>query len=369
MLFGAKALIKGQRATHPVGVGAEGIATIVSNPKIPKNEFFTPGRSFPVCLRHSTIQSVDDVLIDFCGGSLRFAGSDDMESPCDLVMGTGPTTPLWSVPAIYDAVRAKVSGDLKTYLLLGPDHLAANIGGLRQKPESFYDQRFHTEVIFDFKALDGVRRYVRFRLIPADGRPETGLLSEEVQWQPWVNERSPTETLPKDYLKREYKERITRGALEYKLQLQLHEAKDNDPPLTLQIGKEWDESTHPWLDLADIKMTTLLSPTVTERLRFIHTNLPSTIGLLPAQSVDDPSVVVHVRNAVYVWSYDLRSKRSNKVVPDHMASYHIRVQTGSRSGAGTDASISISLTGKVNVFFLDKECLIDACCYSYTQLT
>jgi len=63
--------------------------------------------------------------------------------------------------------------------------LAANIGGLRQKPDSFYDQRFYTEVIFDFKALDGVKRYVRFRLIPADGSPETGLLSEEVQWQPW----------------------------------------------------------------------------------------------------------------------------------------------------------------------------------------
>lgn len=121
MLFGTKVLIKGQRGTHPIGVGAEGIATIVSNPQFPKNEFFTPGRSFPVCLRHSTIQSVDDVLIDFCGGALRFAGSDDMDSPCDLVMGTGPTTPLWSAGAIFDAVRAKVSGDLKTYLLLGPD--------------------------------------------------------------------------------------------------------------------------------------------------------------------------------------------------------------------------------------------------------
>jgi len=61
------------------------------------------------------------VLIDFCGGALRFAGSDDMESPCDLIMGTGPTTPLWSAGAVFDAVRAKVSGDLKTYLLLGPD--------------------------------------------------------------------------------------------------------------------------------------------------------------------------------------------------------------------------------------------------------
>ena len=63
--------------------------------------------------------------------------------------------------------------------------LAANIGGLRQKPDSFYDQRYYTEVIFDFKALDKIKRYVRFRMIPADGSPETGLLSEEVQWQPW----------------------------------------------------------------------------------------------------------------------------------------------------------------------------------------
>ncbi|XP_078369935.1 allene oxide synthase-lipoxygenase protein-like [Oculina patagonica] len=345
LLFGLKVLIKGQRGTHPIGVGSEGIATIVSNPKIPKNEFFTPGRSFPVCLRHSTIQSVDDVLIDFCGGALRFAGSDDTESPCDLVMGTGPTTPLWSDQAIFDAVRAKVSGDLKTYLLLGPDHLAANIGGLRQKPDSFYDQRYYSEVIFDFKALDGVKRYVRFRLMPADGSPETGLLSEEVQWQPWVSERSPTETLPMDYLKREYRERITRGSLEYKLQLQLHEAKDDDLPTTLQVGREWDESTHPWLDLADIKMTSLLSPTATERLKFTHCNLPSTIGLLPAQSVDDPNVVVHIRNAVYAWSQKLRANRSNKLVPEHMASYLIRVETGSQSGAGTDASISISLTG------------------------
>lgn len=121
LLFGLTVLFKGQRGTHSIGVGAEGIATIVSNPKFPKNEFFIPGRSFPVCLRHSTIQSVDDVLIDFCGGSLRFAGSDDAESPCDLIMGTGPTTPLWSASAIFDAIRATVSGDWKTYQLLGPD--------------------------------------------------------------------------------------------------------------------------------------------------------------------------------------------------------------------------------------------------------
>ena len=164
-----------------------------------------------------------------------------------------------------------------------------------------------------------------------------------------MNERSPDETLPPDYLKLEYKERLTWGPLDYKLQLQLHEAKDDDTPTTLQVGREWDESTHPWLDLADVKITSLLSPTATERLKFIFTNLPPSIGILPAQSVDDPNVVIHIRNAVYVWSQKLRSMRSNKLVPDHMASYLIRVESGSNSGAGTDATITISLTGRVNV--------------------
>ena len=162
-----------------------------------------------------------------------------------------------------------------------------------------------------------------------------------------INERSPDETLPMDYLKREYRERISKGPLDYKLQLQLHEPKEGDVPWILHVGREWDEETHPWLDLADIKVTSLLSPTATERLKFIYLNLPASIGLLPAVSVDDPNVVVHIRNEVYVWSQKLRKNRSNKLVPEHLASYLIRVETGSQSGAGTDASISISLTGEV----------------------
>lgn len=163
------------------------------------------------------------------------------------------------------------------------------------------------------------------------------------------NRRLPKEPLPPDYLKREYKERLGKGPLEYKLQMQLHEAKPNDSHLILHVGREWDESTHPWLDVADLKMTSLLSPTVTERLKFIFTNRPPCIDLLPAQSVDDPNVVLHIRNAVYVWSQKLRSRRSNKVLPDHMASYLIRVETGSQSGASTDATITISLTGKTTI--------------------
>ena len=63
--------------------------------------------------------------------------------------------------------------------------LASNIDGLRRSPDSFYDQRYYSGAILDFAAFDGLKRYVRFRMIPADGSPETGLLTKEEQKRAW----------------------------------------------------------------------------------------------------------------------------------------------------------------------------------------
>ena len=38
---------------------------------------------------------------------------------------------------------------------------------------------------FEYKAKDGVPRYAKFRLVPADGREETGLMTEYDQRKPW----------------------------------------------------------------------------------------------------------------------------------------------------------------------------------------
>lgn len=74
---------------------------------------------------------------------------------------------------------------LQISYFLSTIRLASNIDGLRRAPDSFHDQRYYSEIILGFNALDGVERYVRFRLIPADGSPETGLLSEEDQSKIW----------------------------------------------------------------------------------------------------------------------------------------------------------------------------------------
>lgn len=121
LLFGAAALYTGKRPTHSVGVGAQGIATIVDEPQFPECEFFTPGRSFPVCLRHSTLKGVDDAMLNFLSATIRFSESHDDDSPLDIPMSTGRSTVLWNVQTIYDAMKANRTGNRKEYYLTTPD--------------------------------------------------------------------------------------------------------------------------------------------------------------------------------------------------------------------------------------------------------
>lgn len=119
-LFGAAAMYTEKRPTHSIGVGAQGFATIVAEPQFPECEFFTPGRTFPVCLRHATLKSIDDAMLDFLGASIRFADSDE-DSPLDIIMSTGRSSVLSNVQAIYDALKANRSGNVKDFYLDSPD--------------------------------------------------------------------------------------------------------------------------------------------------------------------------------------------------------------------------------------------------------
>ena len=116
----AAAWLTGKRPTHPDGIGAQGIATIVADPQFPNCEFFTPGRCYPVCLRHSTLKSIDDAGLNFLSASIRFADSNE-ESSLDILMSTGRSAIFWDVQGIYDALEATRSGDLKGYYLKRPD--------------------------------------------------------------------------------------------------------------------------------------------------------------------------------------------------------------------------------------------------------
>jgi len=69
-------------------------------------------------------------------------------------------------------------------------HLAIEV--FRRAPDSFTDQQYYTWMAYEYKAKDGVPRYAKFRLVPADDRAETGLLTEEEQRKPWYDSLSPS---------------------------------------------------------------------------------------------------------------------------------------------------------------------------------
>ena len=96
------------------------MATIVSNPQFPECDFFTPGASYPVRLRHSSLVKGHDAQADFRSASLKFADSDQ-DGPLDIIMMTGVGTVLWNVQTIFDLMKALGANDYKEYLLKNPE--------------------------------------------------------------------------------------------------------------------------------------------------------------------------------------------------------------------------------------------------------
>ena len=77
--------------------------------------------------------------------------------------------------------------------------------------------------------------------------------------------RHENEKRPDDYLRKEYVERLQKGPVNYRLQIQIHEASLDDTATIFHAGILWDKETHPWFDLATVSIKTPLSPDVLEK--------------------------------------------------------------------------------------------------------
>lgn len=159
------------------------------------------------------------------------------------------------------------------------------------------------------------------------------------------------EKRPESYLIPEFTERLSEAPIEYKLQIQLHEVSPDDSHLILHPSRVWDQENHPWLDLALVTMTSLLSVAVVERTRCSLDNHPSTISIPPAQTIYDYNSISYLRSKVYSSSNKMSSNKPRSAVfKQHAcegARYSVRVRTGNRKGAGTDAKVSLTITGEI----------------------
>lgn len=287
------------RGTHSFGVGAAGRVRVVDAPTFPAHSFFVPGREFPLRLRHGTLQ-FEDAAMDIRSAALKFS-DHHAESPLDLVMNTGPASAFWNVPSFLDFIKAKRTGKeaLIAWSIRSPRGRDAAIGALRRAPESFARLSYYAQLVFSFQGADGVPRWVKYRLVPADGRPDSGLPSAADLERPWDQERLPDEARPKHYLAAELTERLARGPVQYRLQLQLHTPQAGDSQELLNSAAPWDQAKYPWQDLATVTLDRALSAEETERLAFNIGHQPPSLGVLPAKSPEDYNSLGYLRTRIY----------------------------------------------------------------------
>ena len=63
--------------------------------------------------------------------------------------------------------------------------MQAVIEGFRKRPDSYYHQHYHSQMVSDFHAADGKPRVGRLRVAPADGSLESGRLGYQEQKDAW----------------------------------------------------------------------------------------------------------------------------------------------------------------------------------------
>lgn len=146
----------------------------------------------------------------------------------------------------------------------------------------------------------------------------------------------------------DFEERVLRGDVHYKLQIQLHEIKPDDSHLILHSARAWDKATHPWLDLADVKLTSTMPRDVVRDTRYSMYNCPMSVAVPgPVWSIYDYNSIAYLRSRVYPGSKAMSSiYPASETSAEDLVTYCISVCTGRRKGSGTDAKVSLTVTGR-----------------------
>jgi hypothetical protein len=287
------------RMSHENGIVARGRIRVVDDLALLENDFFVPGREFSCRLRHASVSLMDDAGLVVRAASLKFADAD-IDSPLDLLMNGGTAAPFWNMHTFAQFMLARMRGGrahLIPYFQANPRCFENVVHALRLRPDSFASLRYYSQTPFEFRARDGQLRYCKFRLLPENGDPETGIPRDEDLRTPWFQEARPGESLFPNYLKDEYVERVQSRGARYILQMQLHEWRpDDEREVILNSLYAWEESTHPWVRVADVHIDKIhWEDPYGYRCAFEISHHPECIGLIEPLSIYDPPSLEYLR--------------------------------------------------------------------------
>jgi arachidonate 5-lipoxygenase len=286
-----------QRMSHNNGIAGEGWLRIVDNPEFPEHPFFEKGKQYPVRIRHASATYLDDAMNCIRSISIKFS-HHHWKSPFDIEMNSGVISLFWNAVSFlkFGSMRKEKYGiEYVEYLRRYPEGVKGTEGAVRRDPTSFHNIHYYCKTPFLFLGTDGIKRYAKYRVLPFEDVPETGLESDFCLYDLCNQRVLPHDPHGRNYLKYEYEDRVKKQGAKYRLQIQLHTASDDDSPEVFNNMVVWDERSHPWHDLAHFTIEKTLDWKQSTLTTFSVNNMPDTLGVLPAKSIFDYNSLNYLR--------------------------------------------------------------------------
>ncbi|KAF4391721.1 hypothetical protein G4B88_005607 [Cannabis sativa] len=308
------------RYFHRIGVSGKGFLKIYDNIKDwPDHKIFSPGKSYPVIVRHSnSLSADDDARIDARGAAIRIlqeqtSSSDHDHSPLlDLTLKTG------------NAFYARTIADFATWLVCGlpareeyvkrAPHVRDAVWSSLRNADSFTHLHYYSNISRLFRFPDGKEMYVKFKLRPYDetinedsGKVEPiGILPPDTGAIP----RDEKDTRPLLFLAEDFCNRVNKAnGVSYVFQLQFRPVPNDEAKrdVALDCTKPWDETEFPYIDIGEINITENLSAEESEKLHFHPFLKCPEIDVIHASSCTQSASIDHGRSLIYEICQHLRN--------------------------------------------------------------
>ncbi|KAI3823214.1 hypothetical protein L1987_04651 [Smallanthus sonchifolius] len=312
------------RYFHRIGAAGKGTLQVYETvPGFPDHKIFSPGKCYPIIIRHSNcLSSDDDARLDPRGAAIRIlsdeSDSNSNTSILDLTLKTG------------NAFHARTIGDFATWLVCGAaareehlkhaPHIRDAMWGSLRNTDSYAELHYYSNICRLFRFEDGNEMYVKFKLRPFDvtidedsGKVEpTGILPPETGAIP----RDENDKRPLLFLDDDFKRRVnSREHVRYVLQFQFRPVLNDEVAResVLDCTKPWDEKEFPYVEVGEITIDRLLTNEESDNLEFNPFLKCHEIDVIQATSCSQSASMDHGRSVVYSICQHLRN---NKPLPE-----------------------------------------------------
>lgn len=303
-----RTLLTRRRALYPRGVAAWGTFYVadyhdaLSHGLSLAHDFFSPRQRFDAQVRFAT-EGPDEAALAMRGVSLHFKTPG--RGSFDLLLGTGAYSPAENIVEFAQMYLVRTLGGFAERLFWKhhPRMREGLIAGLRRAPDSYTKLHYHSQTVRFWVAHDGTRHLVRYRLVPEEPGPESGVPTPEQGLErALARKRLPDERRPADYLKQELKRRLEgRRKCALRLEAQFHSAGPGDSTHWFNPSVDWRTDEHPWLCLGQLVLEEIIPDEQAEQLCFNPANVPPSLGtptsggILDYRSIADSEKRVHRR--------------------------------------------------------------------------